>query len=155
MLNSPCRIWIHAMFATGDNRPLITTDNERLIFAYIKEQFTLCGCECRRINGTQDHVHVLFHMNYKMAITDILKTVKGSTSHWINANELTSEKFSWQKGFSAFSHHHNDLDDVEWLIANQKMTHFFESYEEEHARILLSHGLIPESGKLVSRKGEL
>lgn len=155
MLNSPCRIWIHTMFSTGDQRPLITSAIEKKVYNFMKEQFELWGCECRIINGTRDHVHVLFQMNYKMAITDILKMVKGTTSHWINANELTEDKFSWQKGFNAFSVGLNNLDSVELLIANQKSLHAHESYQEEYIRYLLQHGINPQIEQRRSDRGQL
>lgn len=155
MLNSPCRIWIHAMFSTGDQLPLITPAIEKKIYKFMKEQFELCGCQCRIINGASDHVHVLFQMNYKMAITDILKMVKGTTSHWINANELTEEKFSWQKGFNAFSVDVDNLDKVELIISVQKRVHTFESYQEELVRYLLIHGINPQLDNHRTERGKL
>lgn len=121
----------------------------------MKEQFELCGCQCRAINGSSDHVHVLFQMNYKMAVTDILKMAKGTTSHWINANELTVEKFSWQKGFNAFSVDVDSLDKVESIISDQKNVHAFESYQEERVRYLLMHGVNPQLEYNRSERGKL
>jgi putative transposase len=155
MLNSPCRIWIHAMFSTRDELPLITPAIEKKIYNFMKEQFELCGCECRIINGASNHVHTLFQMNYKMPITDILKMVKGATSHWINANELTVEKFSWQKGFNAFSVGVNNVESIEIMIANQKSLHAYETYQEEHIRYLLQHGINPQLGYRRSDRGKL
>ena len=54
------------------------------------------GCPVRVINGMPDHLHCLFLLNPQKSIAEIIKQVKGSTSHWVNEQDLIKEKFSWQ-----------------------------------------------------------
>ena len=59
----------------------------------MRQQFIDSGCPVRIINGMPDRVHSLFLLNPQKAITEIIKQIKGATSHWMN------EKFDNRKNF--------------------------------------------------------
>jgi hypothetical protein len=40
----------------------------------------------------------------------MMQLVKGDPSEWINKNRLTSQKFSWQGGYGAFSHSKSQIE---------------------------------------------
>ena len=67
-----------------------------------------------------DHVHVLFLQNPQKTISDIIKQIKGSSSHFMNREELILEKFAWQTGYAAFSVSESQLEVVYQYIKNQK-----------------------------------
>ena len=70
-----------------------------------------------------DHIHVLFLQNPQKTISDIVKQIKGSSSHFINGEELILEKFAWQTGYAAFSVSESQLDAAYNYIKNQKQHH--------------------------------
>lgn len=43
----------------------------------------------RIINGMPDHVHVLFLQNPQKSISDLIKQIKGSSSHFMNRENLS------------------------------------------------------------------
>ena len=53
------------------------------------------------INGYEDHCHCLISINAQQCIADVVKLLKGESSHWINRNKLTSIKFEWQSNYYA------------------------------------------------------
>lgn len=83
-------------------------------------EFIGCGCPVRIINGMPDHVHSLFRLNRQMSVADVIKYVKGGSSHSINQEDLIINKFSWQTGYAAFSVSESILEKVYWYIYNQK-----------------------------------
>ena len=97
------KIWIHAIWSTKERFPFIQTAIEKKIYGFMSTQFIESNCPIRIINGMPDHVHCLFLLNPQKAVADIIKQVKGSTSHWINEQNLIKEKFSWQTGYAAYS----------------------------------------------------
>ena len=103
MAHSYNKIWIHAVFSTKNRLPLIVPVTETKIYNNFKEQLTELGCKTSIINGMPNHVHLLFLQNPAKSISDILKQIKGSTSHWINEQNLIAAKFAWQTGYGAFS----------------------------------------------------
>ena len=135
------RIWIHAIWATKERYPLIQPAIEKKIHGYMSEQFIESGCPVRVINGMPDHVHCLFLLNPQKAITEIIKQVKGSSSHWVNEQDLIKEKFSWQTGYAAYSVSESVLDKVFQYIVNQKQHHQKTTFTKEYNELIKLHGL--------------
>lgn len=132
MSHSYNRLLIHAIWGTKDRLPLIIPKSEQQIIDFIKSQFSELGCQVIIMNGTADHIHCLFLLNAQKAITEIIKQVKGSSSHFINENNLTYEKFSWQTGYAAYSVSESVLEKVYEYISNQKTHHLKKTFQEEY-----------------------
>jgi REP element-mobilizing transposase RayT len=94
MPNSYNKIWIHAIWATKFRNELIDFSIEKQVYDYIRQELIDLGCPVRIINGMPDHVHSLFLLNPQKSITDVIKQVKGSSSHSINGENLILEKFA-------------------------------------------------------------
>ena len=107
----------------------------------MREQLVEIGCSVRTINGMPEHVHLLFQQNPKIAVADILKQIKGNTSHWINLEDLIPEKFAWQTGYAAYSVSASQLEKVALYIDNQKAHHAKKLFIEEFEDLVLLHGL--------------
>ena len=59
------RIWIHAIWATKNRRPLIDPSMDEELHNYIIKKFQEVGCPIRISNGYHDHIHCLFLLNTK------------------------------------------------------------------------------------------
>ena len=88
-----------------------------------------------------DHIHVLFLQNPQKTISDIVKQIKGSSSHFINGEELILEKFAWQTGYAAFSVSESQLDAAYNYIKNQKQHHLKKNGQDEFDDFVKLHGL--------------
>jgi membrane-associated phospholipid phosphatase/REP element-mobilizing transposase RayT len=82
-------VWIHGVFSTKNRRQFITKDIEAKLYShivtYLQEKF---NSPVEAINGTEDHVHVLFLMNASSSVAEIFKGIKGESAHWINEQSL-------------------------------------------------------------------
>lgn len=136
------RIWIHAIWSTKERELLINENVEAKIHDNMRGQFIECGCPVRIINGMPDHVHCLFLYNAQRTLSEIIKQVKGSTSHWINANDITLEKFSWQTGYAAYSVSESVVETVYRYIARQKVHHQKQTFPDEYEAFIKLHGLL-------------
>ena len=144
MPHSYNKIWIHAIFATKERLPLITATCEQSIYAHMKGQLAEMDCPVRIINGMPEHVHLLFLLNSQKAVSDVLKQVKGNTSHWINEQDLMKEKFAWQSGYAAYSVSESQLEKVYDYILNQKVHHKKKTFTEEYDNFIRLHGFSNE-----------
>lgn len=88
-----------------------------------------------------DHVHVLFLQNPQKTISDIIKQIKGSSSHFINRGELIPERFAWQTGYAAFAVSESQLNAVYNYIKNQKEHHLKKNGQDEFDEFVKLHGL--------------
>ena len=136
MSHSYHKIWIHAIWSTKERLPLIHSDAEAKIHHYITEQFRESGCPVRIINGMPDHIHCLFLLNPQKSIAEVIKQIKGSSSHHINHNNLVLEKFSWQTGYAAYSVSESVVEKVFEYIKNQKVHHHKKTFQEEYDEFL-------------------
>ena len=141
MSHSLNKIWIHTIWSTKERFPFIQPPIEKKIHEYMGEQFIQSGCTVRIINGMPDHIHCLFLLNPQKALTDIIKQVKGSTSYWINDQNLAKEKFLWQTGYAAFSVSESILEKVCQYIVNQKQHHKKATFAKEYEEFIKLHGL--------------
>ena len=147
MSHSMSRIWIHSVWSTKDRSPFLIENKRKIIIPHIRDQFKAMDCEVKIINGIEDHLHSLFLLNYKYSIMEILKKVKGETSHWINDRNIFNSKFSWQVGYAAFSVSESLLRKVEVYIKNQSDHHNEMNFDEELKLLLKKHNLLMRNDK--------
>jgi len=143
------RIWIHAIWATKNRKPLIHPSMDKELHDFIKEKFIEVGCPIRISNGYRDHVHCLFLLNTKRPLDEIIQRVKGSSSHFVNSNNLIPKKFAWQKGYRSFSVSESVNNRVYQYILNQKEHHKKRKFVEEYTSFLRLHNLNPEEDDLL------
>ena len=141
MSHSFSKIWIHAVWATKERVPLINPAAEEKIHGYIHEELKELGCPVRIINGMPDHIHCLFLLNPQKSIAEVIKQIKGSSSHFINANSLIVEKFAWQTGYAAYSVSESVVERVFQYIKNQKQHHQKRTFQQEYDEYLKLYGL--------------
>ncbi|MBS1496413.1 MAG: IS200/IS605 family transposase [Bacteroidetes bacterium] len=140
MPHSFVKIWIHAIWATKERAPLIHPSVEENIHNHMRKEFIDSGCPVRIINGMPEHVHCLFLLSPQKSIADVIKQVKGGTSHFVNEQNLIAEKFSWQTGYAAYSVCESQLEKVFNYIKNQKSHHAQKSFQKEYDGFLKIYG---------------
>ena len=107
----------------------------------MREQLKQIGCPVRIINGMPDHVHCLFLLNPQKSVTEIVKQVKGSTSHFINEQNLIPQKFAWQTGYAAYSVSESQQEKVFQYIKTQKQHHSLKTFQQEFDEFLKAYSL--------------
>jgi putative transposase len=88
-----------------------------------------------------DHVHTLIDLLASLPIEELAQLLKGSSSHWINSNDLVRGKFAWGRGYGAFSVSESKIGDVSAYIAGQAEHHRIRSFAEEFQELVQRHGL--------------
>ena len=141
MSHSFNKIWIHAIWATKERLPLLHQNSEQKVYSFIAEQLRELGCPVRIINGMPDHIHCLFLLNPQKSVADVIKQIKGSSSHYINENNIIPDKFSWQTGYAAYSVSESVVEKVFQYIKTQKEHHQKKTYQQEYEEFLKLYGL--------------
>jgi putative transposase len=88
------------------------------------------------IGGIADHIHLLVSINPTIAISDLVRDIKASSSKWINERNYVMGKFQWQEGFGAFSCSESKLNTVIHYINNQEGHHHKQSFKDEYIELL-------------------
>jgi REP element-mobilizing transposase RayT len=147
MSHSYTKINIHGIFSTKNRESLIIPEIESIVYDKITEIIEKdCNSKLHVIDGDTDHVHILFTMNPSIPVTEVFKRIKGSSSHYINEQDITKHKFLWQTGFAAFSVSESQFKKVFDYIKNQKEHHKKITPEQELKAFLKNHGFIFDQG---------
>ncbi|MBI3219404.1 MAG: IS200/IS605 family transposase [Bacteroidetes bacterium] len=141
MPHSYNKIWIHAIWATKERLPLIHFNVENKIHGHISEQLIEQECRVKIVNGMPDHIHSLFLLNPKKSIADVIKQIKGSSSHFVNQDNIIPEKFAWQTGYAAYSVSESAVERVFQYIKNQKQHHLKKTSLQEYDEFIKLYGL--------------
>jgi len=88
-----------------------------------------------------DHVHILIDLPTGFSIEEVVQSFKGSSSHWINANNVIHGKFAWGRGYGAFSVSESNVSQVAAYIAGQEQHHRVRTFAEEFREFVDRHGL--------------
>jgi REP element-mobilizing transposase RayT len=141
MPHSFSNIWIHLIFSTKDRKELISESFESKLHNHIKSKLiNEFESFVESINGTKDHIHILFRQSPNYSMKDIVKSIKGESAHWINENNFINEKFVWQTGYSSFSISIDKVKIVRDYIENQKEHHKKILFIEEIKKFLKIYG---------------
>jgi putative transposase len=136
MAHSLRRVWIHGVFSTKNRIQFISKDIEAKLYShivtYLQEKF---NSPVEAINGTEDHVHVLFLMNSSSSVAEIFKGIKGESAHWINEQSLVKGAFEWSVGYGAFSVSETAVLRVKSYILHQKAHHKTMDFMDEMKNI--------------------
>ena len=104
MANTYTQIHIQFVFAVKYRNAVIEEKWKSNLFGVIGNLINETGCKTIIINGVGDHVHCLLALKPTIPISELMKTVKAKSSKYINENQLTKSKFSWQEGYGVFSY---------------------------------------------------
>jgi REP element-mobilizing transposase RayT len=88
-----------------------------------------------------EHTHALIDLPTNRPIEDVIQLFKGSSSHWINENQLLKGRFAWGRGYGAFSVSHSHADQVAGYIASQEKHHQRKNFNQEFELLVKRYGL--------------
>ena len=140
MLHSFTKIYIHLIWSTKAREPLLMKDVRQVMQEHIVKYSASKEITIECMNVQVDHVHVLISLSSDQKVDDIVKLIKGESSHWINSENLIRPKFGWQRGYGAFSISSSHVEAVKGYIMNQDEHHRKKSYGEEFRTILRKYG---------------
>jgi putative transposase len=136
MANTFTQIYIHVVFAVRERESLIKPEWKEELFKYITGILKNQGIKLIAIGGVKDHIHILFGLNPTIALSDLVREVKASSSKFINEEKFVRGKFYWQEGFGAFSYSRSQIDAVAKYILNQEEHHSGKSFKDEYIALL-------------------
>ena len=134
------KIWVHVVFSTKNRFPYLTKDIRYEVFNHIIENCREKAIFLQAINGYTEHIHCLISLGNDQSIASIAKLIKGESSFWINKQQLTAQKFSWQDDYFAVSVSESQVEKVVNYIKNQGIHHAKKSFDEEVEEFMKKYG---------------
>ena len=136
MANTYSQIYIHTIFAVSGRMNLIRNEWKDELYKYMTGIIRNNGQKLITINGVLDHIHILIGLKPDMALSDLVRDIKSNSTNFIIEKKYLKYKFSWQKGFGAFSYSQSQLNVIANYIQNQEKHHKRKTFKEEYLEIL-------------------
>ena len=130
------QLYTHLVFAVKYRERLLKKEIQPEVFSYISGIITNRKHKSIIINGVSDHIHMLIGLNSNDKISDLVATIKRSSSIYINHQNWFGGKFHWQDGYGAFSYSRSQLENLYRYIENQEHHHKEHSFRQEYVKLL-------------------
>jgi putative transposase len=141
MAQSLAFLLVHVIFSTKDREPFLNVAVRPELYAYLGGVARNSGCECDRIGGVADHVHLAVRLSRTVTAAELVEQLKGSSSKWLKTRSPELAKFAWQRGYGVFSVGPSDLDKLMRYIDSQETHHKKQSFQEEFRAFLKRYGV--------------
>ena len=134
--NTYTSLYIHCIFSTKNRLPLIVPEIQDRLWPYMAGIAKNNNLKALAVGGMPDHIHILLSLPATITVSKVIQMIKGNSSKWINDTFETPSRFSWQRGYGAFSINFSILSDSIHYIQNQAVHHRRKSFKEEYLDFL-------------------
>ena len=114
------RTYYHLVWATKNRESFIAPDIEDRLYAYLEKKAREIGVTVFALNGMPDHVHLIVSIPPKLSISQVVKRLKGASSHDLNQVGIG---FTWQRGYGVLTLGERQRPIAEAYVRNQKKHH--------------------------------
>ncbi|NJM09786.1 MAG: IS200/IS605 family transposase [Bdellovibrionaceae bacterium] len=129
----------HIVFSTKDRAPVLDATVRPALHAYLATVARNVECECFRVGGVADHVHLAVRLSRTITMAQLVEKLKTSSSKWLKTQSPALASFSWQRGYGAFSVGRSDLNALLHYIDNQEEHHRTGSFQDEYRAFLAKY----------------
>jgi putative transposase len=140
-MSSYRQLLYHLVFRTKDSLPTIAQENVGELYAYITGIIKHKNSHLYRINGVENHLHILTDLHPSIALADFMRDIKVSSSLWMKKGGLFPKFNGWAEGYGSFTCSYNDLGRLVEYLKNQQEHHRKRSFEEEYRRLLIENSI--------------
>lgn len=129
----------HIVFSTKNRVQCLQKSHREKLYKYIWGILKKKRCYLYRINGTEDHLHLLIHLHPSVSLSSLIKDIKLASSDFIKRENVFPEFSGWQKGYGAFTHSIRDKYRLIHYIKNQEKHHEKLTWKQEYRALLKEH----------------
>lgn len=112
-----------------------------LLFRYISGLLENKKCHLYRINGVEDHIHIVTHIHPTVALSGLVKDIKLASSNFIKEQKLFLSFDGWQEGFGAFTYSIKEKDTLIRYVMNQETHHAKKDFMTEYKELLIANNI--------------
>lgn len=103
--------------------PSLVKENRDQLFKYIRGILKNKNCHLYRINGAEDHLHIVMDLHPVIGPASLIKDIKLGSHSFIKGKNLFPEFKGWQEGYGAFTYSPKDKERLIDYVKNQEEHH--------------------------------
>ena len=123
------------------NQQTINIDHADQLYEYITGIIKNKNRHLYRINGVENHLHILTDLHPSIALADFVREIKVSSSMWMKNSGLFPSFRGWAEGYGSFTCSHMDMDRLIDYVKSQQEHHRKKTFEDEYRNLLLESGI--------------
>lgn len=124
-------LFVHAIWSVYNRESLLSKPVRKILFVHIQKEAEEKGMKVLAVNGVEDHVHCLVQLLPAQNLTQVIKSIRTLSSHWLNENKLLTGVFDWEEGYAAYSVSPSSVKQVIDYIGKQEEYHKSKTLESE------------------------
>ena len=127
------------VFSTKQREPVLEKETRPELFKYIWGILNKSNCHLYRINGVEDHLHIVTHLHPSVSLANLVKTIKIASSGFIKDNGIFKNFNAWQEGYGAFTYSIKEKNRLIEYVKTQEDHHKIFTFREEYIELLNEH----------------
>ena len=139
MANTFTSLHCHIVFSTKNRERWLRPEIEEDVWRYLGGICRTHHVKALQIGGVDDHVHLLLGVPPTLALSDVMKRIKGESSKWLSKEKKDMVGFGWQDGYGAFTVGKSQIPDTIRYIQTQREHHRKVTFEDEYRKFLHFH----------------
>ncbi len=136
MPNTFQQIYLQFVFAVKYRQSLIPPEHKEELHKYITGIVQKRNAKMLAVHCMPDHIHLFVGFKPNILMSDFVKEIKMASNEFINKQQWTKGKFSWQEGYGVFSYSHSHVDRVVKYVLNQELHHKKKTFRNEYMEFL-------------------
>ena len=132
---------VHLVWATKHRRPWLDPEWRPRLFACAAAVIDRRAGKLLCAGGARDHIHLYVSPPSTLALSELVSSIKTTTSKWIHETFPHRRGFRWQHGYGAFSVTPFDDHCIRDYILNQEDHHREHRFAGEFTSLLDRHGV--------------
>lgn len=138
-MSTHTQILYQIVFSTKQREPVLEKETRPELFKYIWGVLNKSNCHLYRINGVEDHLHIVTHLHPSVSLADLVKNIKIASSGFIKGNGIFKNFNYWQDGYGAFTYSVKEKNRLIEYVKNQEEHHKIVSFRDEYIELLNEH----------------
>ncbi len=103
LMGTSDRFFYHLVFGTKKRKPTINKTCDEELYSYISGIIKNKTCKLYRINGIEDHIHILSDLHPSICLSDYAKDIKIASSVRMKESRKFPAFEGWQDGYGVFT----------------------------------------------------
>jgi REP element-mobilizing transposase RayT len=133
------QILYHLVFRTKYSEKTVNQEYAPELYKYIGGIIKSKRCMLFRINGMEDHIHILSDLHPSISLADYIKDIKVASSKWMKESGFFLDFRGWGIKYCALTYSCKEREHIINYIRNQQEHHKEKNFQDEIKQLFKEH----------------
>jgi putative transposase len=127
------------VFSTRHRKKCMIKEQRDQLYRYMYGVLKNKNCHTFKINGVEDHLHIITSIHPTIALASLVKLIKVSSCGFIKENKLFKNFDGWQSGYGGFTYAYKDRFNLINYVERQEEHHRKKEFMVELKDLYIEH----------------